>query len=87
MPVICPLSRPRSWFRATSLSTLTFRWGIILVLAIGITYTAPIKIGIVSFSGIAVGSIVGIALNAILPGKDYEFVQEDKGSTSVDFKV
>ena len=26
-PVICPLSRPRSWFRATSLSTLTFRWG------------------------------------------------------------
>ena len=60
---------------------------LILVLAIGITYTAPIKIGIVSFSGIAVGSIVGIALNAILPGKDYEFVQEDKGSTSVDFKV
>ena len=60
---------------------------LILVLAIGITYTAPIKIGIVSFSGIAVGSIVGIALNAILPGTDYEFVQEDKGSTSVDFKV
>ena len=60
---------------------------LILVLAIGITYTAPIKIGIVSFSGLAVASIVGIALNAILPGKDYEFVQEDKGSTSVDFKV
>ena len=59
---------------------------LILVLAIGITYTAPIKIGIVSFSGLAVASIVGIALNAILPGKDYEFVQEDKGSTSVDFK-
>ena len=60
---------------------------LILVLAIGITYTAPIKIGIVSFSGLAVASIIGIALNAILPGKDYEFVQEDKGSTSVDFKV
>jgi len=60
---------------------------LILVLAIGITYTAPIQIGIVSFSGLAVASIVGIALNAILPGKDYEFVQEDKGSTSVDFKV
>ena len=27
LPVICPLSRPRSWFRATSPSTLTFRWG------------------------------------------------------------
>ena len=60
---------------------------LILVLAIGITYTAPIQIGIVSFSGLAVASIVGIVLNAILPGKDYEFVQEDKGSTSVDFKV
>ena len=60
---------------------------LILVLAIGITYTAPIKIGIVSFSGLAVASIVGIVLNAILPGKDYEFVQENKGSTSVDFKV
>ena len=60
---------------------------LILVLAIGITYTAPIQIGIVSFSGLAVASIIGIALNAILPGKDYEFVQEDKGSTSVDFKV
>ena len=27
LPVICPLSRPRSWFRVTLLSTLTFRWG------------------------------------------------------------
>ena len=60
---------------------------LILVLAIGITYTAPIKIGIVSFSGIAVGSIVGIALNAILPGKDYEFVQEDKASGGTGFTV
>ena len=29
-------------------------------------------------------SIVGIGLNAILPGKDYVFEQEDEGSTSVD---
>mgnify|MGYP000059592118 CR=1 FL=1 len=35
----------------------------------------------------AIAAIAGIVLNAILPGKDYEFVQEDKGSTSVDFKV
>ena len=46
---------------------------LILVLAIGITYTAPIQIGIVSFSGLAVASIVGIVLNAILPGNDFEF--------------
>ena len=45
------------------------------------------KIGIVSLSGLAVASIVGIAVNAILPGKDYVFQQEDKGATSVDFSV
>ena len=60
---------------------------IILVLAIGIKYSGDIKIGIVTLSGLAVASIVGIALNAILPGKDYEFEQEHEGSTSVNFKV
>ena len=61
---------------------------LILVLAIGINYSVgSIKIGIVSLSGLAVASIVGIVLNAILPGKDYEFRQEDEGSTSVNFKV
>ncbi len=57
---------------------------LILVLAIGISYSGSIQIGIVSLSGLAVSSIVGIALNAILPGKDYVFEQEDEGSTSVD---
>jgi uracil permease len=61
---------------------------LILVLAIGINYSVgSIKLGIVSLSGLAVASIVGIVLNAILPGKDYEFRQEDEGSTSVNFKV
>ena len=61
---------------------------LILVLAIGINYSVgSIKIGIVSLSGLAVASIVGIVLNAILPGKDYEFSQDDEGSTSVNFKV
>ena len=55
-----------------------------LVLAIGISYSGSIQIGIVSLSGLAVASIVGIALNAILPGKDYVFEQENEGSTSVD---
>ena len=57
---------------------------LILVLAIGISYSGSIQIGIVSLSGLAVASIVGIALNAVLPGKDYEFEQEHEGSTSVD---
>lgn len=60
---------------------------LILVLAIGINYSGAIQIGIVSLSGLAVASLVGIGLNAILPGKDYEFQQEDEGSTSVNFKV
>ena len=61
---------------------------LILVLAIGINYSVgSINIGIVSLSGLAVASIVGIAVNAILPGKDYVFQQEDKGATSVDFSV
>ena len=57
---------------------------LILVLAIGISYSGSIQIGIVSLSGLTVASIVGIGLNAILPGKDYVFEQEDEGSTSVD---
>ena len=57
---------------------------LILVLAIGISYSGSIQIGIVRLSGLAVASIVGIGLNAILPGKDYVFEQEDEGSTSVD---
>ena len=57
---------------------------LILVLAIGISYSGSIQIGLVSLSGLAVASIVGILLNAILPGKDYEFEQHDEGSTSVD---
>ena len=60
---------------------------LILVLSIGISYSGPIQIGIVSLSGLAVASIVGIVLNAALPGKDYTFQQDDEGSTSVNFKV
>ena len=42
---------------------------LILVLAIGINYSVgSIQIGIVSLSGLAVASLVGIAVNAILPG-------------------
>ena len=60
---------------------------LILVLAIGVNYSGSIQIGIVSLSGLAVASITGIVLNAILPGKDYNFEQEHQGSTAVNFKV
>ena len=61
---------------------------IILVLAIGVKYGAndAINIGFTSLSGLAVAALVGIILNAILPGKDYEFGADKKGmvSTSID---
>ena len=62
---------------------------LILVLAIGINYSGAgsVSFGTISLSGLAVASIVGIVLNAVLPGKDYEFVQEEEGSTSVNFQV
>ena len=53
---------------------------LILVLSIGIKYynaSGDISFMIgqikISFSGIAAGALIGIILNAILPGKDYEF--------------
>ena len=60
---------------------------LILVLAIGIKYGAndAISLGFTSLSGLAVAALVGIILNAILPGNDYEFKQEDKGAASVSF--
>ena len=52
---------------------------LILVLSIGISYSAAGAISFsiggitISLTGLAVGALVGIILNAILPGKDYVF--------------
>lgn len=57
---------------------------LILVLAIGIKYynaagAISFNIGTVTISltGLAVAAVVGIVLNAILPGKDYEFTTQE----------
>lgn len=65
---------------------------LILVLSIGINYAGAIQIPVgsitISFSGLAVGALAGIILNAILPGKDYEFTDGmGTGDQSVSFKV
>ena len=62
---------------------------LILVLSIGINYSAAgaIVIGPVSFSGLATGSLVGILLNAILPGKDYNFEENALNATGVDLQI
>ena len=65
----------------------------ILVLAIGLKYGTGAVQGIVlslgsvhiTLSGLAVAAIVGIAMNAILPGKDYEFGVNAQGDKSVNF--
>lgn len=64
---------------------------IIMVLAIGVNYSGAVTFSVgsieVSLSGLAVAAIAGIALNAVLPGKDYEFGEDEKGDTSVNFQV
>ena len=60
---------------------------LILVLAIGIKYGAndAISLGFTSLSGLAVAALVGIILNAVLPGNDYEFGKGGAGDISVNF--
>ena len=66
---------------------------LILVLSIGIKYSAAGSVGFtvgdltISLSGLAVGALVGIILNAVLPGKDYEYNDEKPDHTGVDFAV
>jgi len=61
----------------------------IMGLAIGVNYAGAIQIPIgsitISLSGLAVAAIVGIVMNAILPGKDYEFGTNQQGDTAVNF--
>ncbi|MBR4134666.1 MAG: uracil-xanthine permease [Bacteroidales bacterium] len=63
---------------------------LILVLAIGINYgpgSISFNIGktSIALSGLAVAALVGIILNAVLPGKDYEFGTSKSGDMTVDF--
>ena len=66
---------------------------LILVLAIGLKYGSGDVGGIafnigsvhITLSGLAIAALVGIVMNAILPGKDYEFGVSQQGDTSVNF--
>ncbi|MDD3368734.1 MAG: uracil-xanthine permease family protein [Lachnospiraceae bacterium] len=66
---------------------------LILVLSIGINYSTlgaisfTVGTATISFSGLAVGSLVGIILNAVFPGKDYVFDEEKPDETGVNFEV
>ncbi len=60
---------------------------IILVTALGLSSGATFTIGGVSItlSALACASLAGIILNAILPGKDYEFTEDEPKDTGVNF--
>ena len=66
---------------------------LILVLSTGINYSAagaiviPLGSITISLSGLAVGSLVGIILNAVLPGKDYLYDEESLDNPAVNFEV
>ncbi len=63
---------------------------VILVSALGLgSISFPIGTLTITLSALACASIAGIVLNAILPGKDYEFKTEDPeaANTGVDFKL
>ena len=66
---------------------------LIMVLSIGISYSNAGAINIpiggmtLSLSGLATGSLVGIILNAILPGKDYTFEDDKPNRTGVSFEI
>lgn len=66
---------------------------LILVLSIGITNSSAGSLNFaagatnISFSGLATGSLVGIILNAILPGKDFVFDNEEPNHTGVDLEM
>ena len=61
---------------------------LIMGLSLGINFSATgaIVLGPVSLSGLAVGALTGIILNAILPGNDYQFGANQLGDTSVSFQ-
>ena len=64
---------------------------LIMVLAIGINYSGAVSFTVgtatISLSGLAVAAITGILLNAVLPGKDYEFGKGAPGDTAVNFVI
>ena len=76
---------------------------LILVLSIGIKFTTAFNAAgeevmasgvnmtfgsiTVSMSGLAIAAIVGIILNAILPGKDYEFGKNPTGDQAANLKL
>lgn len=63
----------------------------ILVTALGFSGIGGLSFQIgsiaINLSGLAIAAILGIFLNAVLPGKDYEFFEEEPAPTGVQFDI
>lgn len=64
---------------------------VILVSALGFNGIGGLAFNIagvtISLSGLAIAAILGIALNAILPGNDYSFDKSEKGESSMNMQI
>lgn len=66
---------------------------LILVLSIGVNFSTNGAISFqvfgvtINLSGLAVGALTGIFLNAILPGKDYKFDDDEPDESDVDLET
>lgn len=64
---------------------------VILVSALGFSnvggLTFPVGASSITLSGLAIAAILGITLNAVLPGNDYEFGKDIVGDTSASLQV
>lgn len=62
-----------------------------VVLVCGLGFSEGITFAIagtdITLTNLAIAALAGIILNAILPGKDYVFGEDDQGDTSVNFKI
>ncbi len=63
----------------------------ILVSALGFNSIGGISFTVfgstITLTGLAIAAVLGILMNAVLPGKDYEFKTDDESSNGVDFKL
>lgn len=62
-----------------------------VVLVCGLGFTDGITFTVagtgITLTGLALAAVAGILLNAVLPGKDYEFDSNEPGASSVNFEV
>ena len=60
---------------------------VILVSALGFNSVGGLTFGPVTLSGLAIAALLGILLNAIIPGNDYRFDKVNEGEQGLNMQV